>query len=223
MTETLLRLEYKPRAEQIHFAQLEKAYKEHSRMINSAETALNAARNFPELEELLWKLRSVDRQLKELLIGQADKTVAVNITGEHESTLDTLNDNDSSVSMVKRATAKRLARRLYALHHPDRGGDSGMFNMVRKAVETGDLETLYFFRMKDRIDACTREQVQTLRRQIEIKSHQFQGRPAWQITQAFYTNRERYVQIYKQALERKIYDLNMQMFGLTVSNSMESE
>lgn len=221
MTATLLRLEYKPTIPAYLLLRLENAYKTYSTVVRSAEIALNAAHDISEISDLIAKLRSVDRQIKEMLIGQASKGAPVNIGGEQSSLVDTLNDNDSSVAMVRKATAKKLARRLYRLHHPDAGGSVSMFNTVRKAANEGDLETLLFFRLKEGVDSYSEADVVTLQKKIEIKTTQFKGRPSWQIASAFYSNRELYVKKYVTALEKKIHELNMQMFGMTTpANSL---
>ena len=89
-----------------------------------------------------------------------------------------------------------------------------MFNTIRKAATAGDLETLYFFRLKDGVDDITPEAIADLKEKIDIKIAQFKGKSAWKIASAHYSGSGDYVRLYTELLEAKIKSLNMQMFGL---------
>ena len=202
---------------------LDQTYRTLCTLTDSTEVALNAARNYPELEVLLNKLRDTDRQLKEMLIAQADKTVPVNIGGEDVSLVDTLNDADSSAGMLRRTQAKKLARRLYAMYHPDRGGSITMFNTIRKAANAGDLETLYFFRIKDGVDEVNEITLKDLQDKLDVKLLKFKGKSAWGVASAYYSGGQNYVAVYTKLLEAKIHSLNMQMFGLDINKDRSAE
>lgn len=211
------------KAESKAYIVLGQTYRTLCTLTESTEVALNAARNYPELEVLLNKLRDTDRQLKEMLIAQAEKSVPVNIGGEDTSLVDTLNEADSSVGMLRRAQAKKLARRLYALHHPDRGGSVNVFNTIRKAANAGDLETLYFFRIKDGVDEVNETTLKDLQDKLDVKLRMFKGRSAWNVASAYYSGGQNYVAVYTRLLEAKIHSLNMQMFGLDINKYRSAE
>lgn len=199
---------------------LEATYKSFQTLQSQTEACLRRAADHPELVDLYSKLKETDRQLRELFIGQADKSAPVNVTGESVQITDILNDPDSSVAQVRRVQAKRLAKRLYSLHHPDKGGSPAMFNTVRQAAVSGDLETLLFFRIRDGVDTFSKKEVLLLIQKIEVKSTKFRGSQSFRLGQAYFASRGDFVQLYKKMLQDKILQMQMQMFGCNVQEKV---
>ena len=192
-------------------------YTEYTNLKSQTERILNSVTEHPELVDTHKRLVETDRQVRELLIAQSNKTFSVNVGEEATNLVDTINDNDSTNAQVKRVQAKRLAKRLYSMHHPDKGGTVEMFDTIHQAANDGDLDTLMYFRLRDGVETYSIEEVKTLIQKIDIKLQQFKGTQSFQVARYYYSNREQFIRHYKNMLEQKIQGLVVQLFGLTVS------
>lgn len=181
----------------------------------------NAAVHNPDLKEAYVKLTEADQQLREMLMTRAEKSVPVNVGGEGVLLNDMLDSTDSSSFQVRRIQAKRLAKRLYSLHHPDKGGSPAMFNTIKQAVNAGDLETLLFFRVRDGVETYNDDEVKSLIAKIEVRVQEFKGRPGFHLVQLYHSNMDMFVSKFKEVLTKKTSDIQMQMFGMTVQKDSQ--
>lgn len=196
---------------------LEALYKELCTLQDYTEEVLSNALYIPEVMSAYNKLLETDRLVREMFIGQADKIIAVNIGGEDTKIVDLLDDKDSVHFALRRAQAKRFAKRLYSLHHPDKGGSPASFNTIRRAVEHGDLEVLMYFRIRDGIDDFAEDDIKQLTQKIQVRIQQFKGSNGFQIARTYHSNREESIKRYIALMEKRTETLNMQMFGMTVN------
>lgn len=193
---------------------LENAYKAFSNARAEAERVLSSVSEHPELAGVHKQLVEANYKIRELMIAQTDKTVTVNIGGEDTTITDSIDGVDGSGDQVRKVIAKRLAKRLYALHHPDRGGSVSLFNTVRKAAKDGDLETLMFFRVRSGVDDFSEEEINLLIRKIQVKLQKFKGTQSFLLTCLYFSNRDEFVKRYKSVLTKKVVDITAQIFGI---------
>lgn len=115
---------------------------------------------FPKKFELINK---INRMILELHVAyskhnsDAETRVDVDITEEYplKPSLSQLCEGLTVENILaRRAIAKKKAKPLNTLYHPDKdGGDAVKFDIVRKAIQQGDLETIhYLLLVEDRLE-----------------------------------------------------------------------
>lgn len=94
-----------------------------------------------EVEAVLYRLQVLANEVEQRLLSRSENSV--DITSESMDLLDLLDSDFSALRKVDAATIKKYSRRLYAKHHPDRGGDPSVFQSIKALVKAKHLEGLY--------------------------------------------------------------------------------
>jgi hypothetical protein len=173
------------------------------------EVDLVLERLSPFVEDLLSDLRSQERRLLELKVAQANKTSPQNITEEMRlSYAEALSDQDTAMRRVARTNAKAKGRPLLQKLHPDKGGDPVLFNIVRKSVESGDVDLLqiFLYRMGQPTDSALE-----VRSRIRSRILLLSGSRVYQIVRSYVSRPlEDTVNELRALLDSKVLELKQQ-------------
>lgn len=115
-------------------------------------------------DELLVKferVRSHQQSVLDLLVNQASKSMKVDVGNERMTDLDVASTKFTPHELVRRSTAKKLARQLLQKYHPDKHetGNSELFNLIRRASNDGDVELINLYRNKEGLSSETLESI----------------------------------------------------------------
>lgn len=105
------------------------------------------------VQEQLSKIRELFVTAEEAMTNQAKLNPTagekVNLSdGDNWLTLRQLIDGMPAVAKIEDRNVQKKAKPLYALCHPDKGGDPVLFDQLRKAVRVRDAETVYLISCK---------------------------------------------------------------------------
>lgn len=124
--------------------------------------------------------------------------------------------------MSKRAQAKKLARRLYSVYHPDKPtGDASAFRLIQKCVQEGDLDALYLFRTKEGVDEISEEKVREVIQKFAVREQQLQGTQSFRVAALWTANREQFILELSGMLKKRINVLEIQLLGLATKSNTE--
>jgi hypothetical protein len=155
---------------------------------------------------LLDAIRAEERRLLEIKVAQANKTAPQNITEEMIlSYSEMLSDQDTALRRVARLNAKSKGRPLLQKLHPDKGGDPVLFNIARRAVQSGDVELLQIFLYRLEMQADPAHEV--LRR-VQGRIRKTMGSRLYQIVRSYVSKPfEVTVNELRDLLEAKLFEL----------------
>lgn len=107
------------------------------------------------------RIRSNQQSTLDLMVNQATKSMKVDVGDEKLSDLDVATTKFTPHELVRRATAKKLARKLLQKYHPDKPdtANSDMFNLVRRASVEGDVELINLYLHKEGFEANSLDSV----------------------------------------------------------------
>lgn len=146
----------------IVLSDVEKKYKELDQLMLALKNFLT---NCVYLNEDLAKkfdiIRSNQASTLDLMVSQASKTMKIDIGEERLSDTDVAVTKFSPHELVRRSTAKKLARKLLQKYHPDKSdtGSADLFNLVRRASNEGDVELINMYLHKEGMTADSLDSV----------------------------------------------------------------
>ena len=158
------------------------------------------------VSDQLAAIRAEERRLLEIKVAQANKTAPQNITEEMIlSYSEMLADQDTALRRVARLNAKSKGRPLLQRLHPDKGGDPVLFNVARRAVQSGDVELLQIFLYRMNMEADPAHEV--LRR-IQGRIRKTMGSRLYQIVRSYVSRPlEVTVNELRDLLDSKLFEL----------------
>jgi hypothetical protein len=133
------------------------------------------------------KIRSNQQATLELMVGQASKSISVDVGDERLSDIDVAVTRFSPHELVRRATAKKLARKLLQKYHPDKSetGSAEIFNIIRRASKEGDVELINLYLHKEGFAADSLDSVYA---SISSRVERLKGTPLMLCARMFMAN-----------------------------------
>jgi len=178
-----------------------RAYREFLHSRRSVELILDAV--MPEIADLLEKLKKVERRLLELSIAKANKISPQNITEEmFLSSLENIEHKNAELTRVAKASCKKMARPMLQKLHPDKGGDAEMFDLVRKAIDSGDVELVQMFLYNMGTESADPD---TILERVKVRRIEFEGSSVFKMASLFVNgNKETMIKLMRKNISDQI-------------------
>ena len=187
---------------------VENKYKELAAMMSALQHFIT---NFvcanEELAAKFDKVRSNQRSVLDLMVSQAGKTMKVDVGDEQLSDTDVATTRFSPHELVRRSTAKKLAKKLLQRYHPDKAdtGNAVLFNIVRRASKDGDVELINLYLHKEGFEADSLDHVYSA---VHSRVEKLKGTPLMVCARMFMSNSETAFKQTSFVLDRLIYTSN---------------
>lgn len=146
----------------VNLNQVESKYKELDQLMLSLKVFIvDFVYKDEELGSKFETVRSHQQSVLDLLVSQTNKSMKVDVGDERMTDLDVAATKFTTHELVRRSTAKKLARQLLQKYHPDKQdtGDTELFNLVRRASKDGDVELINLYRNKAGLSSDTLESI----------------------------------------------------------------
>lgn len=146
----------------IVLSDVEKKYKELDQLMLALKNFLtNCVYLNEDLAKKFDTVRSNQASTLDLMVSQAGKNMKIDIGEERLSDTDVAVTKFSPHELVRRSTAKKLARKLLQKYHPDKSdtGSADLFNLVRRASNEGDVELINMYLHKEGMTADSLDSV----------------------------------------------------------------
>lgn len=169
----------------INLQQVEAKYKELDGLMLAMK---NFIANFVYMnEELASKfdtIRSNQQSTLDLMVNQANKSMKVDVGDESLSDVDIAITKFTPHELVRRSTAKKLARKLLQKYHPDKSetGNADTFNLIRRASKEGDVELINLYLHKSGFEA---EALDLVYASVSSRVERLKGTPLMVCTRMF--------------------------------------
>lgn len=169
----------------INLQQVEAKYKELDGLMLAMK---NFIANFVYMnEELASKfdtIRSNQQSTLDLMVNQANKSMKVDVGDESLSDVDIAITKFTPHELVRRSTAKKLARKLLQKYHPDKSetGNADTFNLIRRASKEGDVELINLYLHKSGFEA---EALDSVYASVSSRVERLKGTPLMVCTRMF--------------------------------------
>jgi hypothetical protein len=141
-----------------------------SRVLNSEIPA--------DLQPLVFEIRKSERMLRDMLSTEAHSELSIDITeeGAIDFASSMYDSGDPAMVALHSKQCKVAARRLYRTKHPDFGGDSLEFDLLRKAEKNLDLEYLHMCLYREGLHSDY--SLGTLKERLNARISKFHGSQA---------------------------------------------
>lgn len=169
----------------INLQQVEAKYKELDGLMLAMK---NFIANFVYMDEELASkfdiIRSNQQSTLDLMVNQANKSMKVDVGYESLSDVDVAITKFTPHELVRRSTAKKLARKLLQKYHPDKSetGNADTFNLIRRASKEGDVELINLYLHKSGFEA---EALDSVYASVSSRVERLKGTPLMVCTRMF--------------------------------------
>jgi hypothetical protein len=191
-----------------------KAIEEYTCLLQLKESIQKVFNNLNEREKqtlfpILSQMREEERRNLELRASLASKRSPIDVTEEHRlSEVDLAQDFDPSLRRIAVSNCKKVGRKLLKKHHPDMGGDPEVFDLCKKAIDSGDVELVQILMYRTTGESPVSPELVAQR--VRVRTVKLQGSRLYGAVRLFVSDRDTsFLNYMENLLRSRLRDLQM--------------